>query len=346
MRISLCMIVKNEETVIGRCLDSVKGIFDEIIIVDTGSVDKTKEICKKYTEKIYDFIWNDDFSAARNFAFSKGNCDYLCWLDADDIIENEDAMKIIDMKQKLNQADTFMMKYVVSENNDGTSNFEFYRERIVKNCSKAVFHGFIHECIVPFGKIEYCDIKIKHRKLKIGDPERNLKIYLKHKAKGTPFDARSTYYFAKEYFYLKKYNECKRLLYEFLSMKNKYVADVKDSLITLYRCSYFSGNPSPEYLYSVLKEVGGDAETLTLLGEYYFDRKDYKRAETFLKFALCVDEDISVGFVFKPYYHLYPTIDLLKLYDETKDYDKFTKLLSAAKERYPEINVYSEKNIL
>lgn len=64
--VSLCMIVKNEEKVLGRCLDSAKEIADEIIIVDTGSTDRTKEIAAEYTEKIYDFEWNDDFSAARN----------------------------------------------------------------------------------------------------------------------------------------------------------------------------------------------------------------------------------------------------------------------------------------
>lgn len=59
--VSLCMIVKNEEKVLGRCLDSAKEIADEIIIVDTGSTDRTKEIAAEYTEKIYDFKWNDDF---------------------------------------------------------------------------------------------------------------------------------------------------------------------------------------------------------------------------------------------------------------------------------------------
>ena len=65
------MIVKNEEKLLARCLDSVAGLMDEIIIVDTGSSDKTKEIAARYTDKIYDFEWIDDFSAARNFAFSK-----------------------------------------------------------------------------------------------------------------------------------------------------------------------------------------------------------------------------------------------------------------------------------
>ena len=75
--ISLCMIVKNEERILARCLDSVKDLVDEIIIVDTGSADATKRIAAEYTDKIYDFTWIDDFSAARNFAFSKATGDYI-----------------------------------------------------------------------------------------------------------------------------------------------------------------------------------------------------------------------------------------------------------------------------
>ena len=69
--ISLCMIVKNEKDTLGRCLESVKDIVDEIVIVDTGSSDETKEIAGRFTSNIYDFEWIDDFSAARNYSFSK-----------------------------------------------------------------------------------------------------------------------------------------------------------------------------------------------------------------------------------------------------------------------------------
>ena len=89
VKISLCMIVKNEEDVIARCLDSVSRCVDEIIIADTGSSDRTKEICRDFTDKIFDFEWTDDFSAARNFSFSKATGDYLMWLDADDVVSSE-----------------------------------------------------------------------------------------------------------------------------------------------------------------------------------------------------------------------------------------------------------------
>ena len=68
--ISMCMIAKNEESVLKRCLDSYSGLFDEIIIVDTGSTDNTKNIAAGYTDKIYDFEWTGDFSEARNHAIT------------------------------------------------------------------------------------------------------------------------------------------------------------------------------------------------------------------------------------------------------------------------------------
>ena len=64
--ISLCMIVRDERETLARCLDSVKEAVDEIIIVDTGSKDETREIARRYTPHVYDFFWKDDFSAARN----------------------------------------------------------------------------------------------------------------------------------------------------------------------------------------------------------------------------------------------------------------------------------------
>ena len=99
--ISLCMIVKDEERVLKRCLDSLQGLMDEIIIVDTGSKDATREIAARYTDKIYDFPWIQDFSAARNFAFSKASCDYIYSADADEVIDEENRERFKALKEAL-----------------------------------------------------------------------------------------------------------------------------------------------------------------------------------------------------------------------------------------------------
>ena len=87
-RISVCMIVKNEEDILKRCLDSLKGIWDELIIVDTGSTDATKAVAAEYTDKIYDFKWTGNFSDARNFAFSKAGMEYIYSADADEVLDD------------------------------------------------------------------------------------------------------------------------------------------------------------------------------------------------------------------------------------------------------------------
>ena len=141
--ISLCMIVKNEEKVIERCLRSVKNLVDEIIIVDTGSTDKTKEIVHKYTNNVYDFKWCDDFSKARNFSFSKATKEYILWLDADDVILKKDREMFISLKKTLDKnIDIVMMKYNTAYDKNGNPTFSYNRERLVKNNNK-------YKCVSP-----------------------------------------------------------------------------------------------------------------------------------------------------------------------------------------------------
>lgn len=84
--ISICIIGKDEEAVLDKCLKALVPYGYEIIFVDTGSSDRTKQIAKTYTNFVYDFDWADDFSAARNFAISKANFDYVLNVDCDEIV--------------------------------------------------------------------------------------------------------------------------------------------------------------------------------------------------------------------------------------------------------------------
>jgi glycosyltransferase involved in cell wall biosynthesis len=99
--ISLCLIVKNEEQTLEHCLSSVQDIPDEIIIVDTGSTDRTREISAKWTPHVVDFEWIDDFAAARNASFAYATQEYILWLDADDILAPEDRTKLLQLKSSL-----------------------------------------------------------------------------------------------------------------------------------------------------------------------------------------------------------------------------------------------------
>ena len=99
--LSLCMIVKNEEKVLPRILKPMKEIVDKILICDTGSTDRTKEIIREFTAEVYDFPWKNDFSAARNFISEKVSTDYWMWLDADDMITQENLYRLKQLKETL-----------------------------------------------------------------------------------------------------------------------------------------------------------------------------------------------------------------------------------------------------
>lgn len=94
--LSLCMIVRDEEDFIGSAISSVRLIVDDIVVVDTGSTDRTVEIAKEFNARIFDFRWSDDFSEAKNFSISKASGDWILVLDADEIIADRDIQTLHD----------------------------------------------------------------------------------------------------------------------------------------------------------------------------------------------------------------------------------------------------------
>ena len=148
MTISLCMIVKMKEAVLARCLDSVRGAVDEIVIVDTGSTDRTKEIARGYTDKVFDFEWVDDFSAARNYAYAQATMDYQMWLDADDVLPPAEREKLLRLKQTLpDDTDIVTMKYHTHFDGNGSPVFTSTRERLTKRSRGYQWQDPVHECI-------------------------------------------------------------------------------------------------------------------------------------------------------------------------------------------------------
>lgn len=158
--ISLCMVVQNEEAVLERCLQSASPLVEEIILVDTGSTDHTKEIAARFTEKIYDFTWQEDISAARNFAFSKGTCDYLFWLDAADVISRENQTLFLQRKSSF----TADMIFLLSQDAQHTSSIPCYQERLVRRTAGFCWEGAVHAILSPHGTIQREEIVIWHQK--------------------------------------------------------------------------------------------------------------------------------------------------------------------------------------
>lgn len=197
--LSLCMIVKNEEKHLAQCLESVRGAVDEIVILDTGSTDGTKEIALRYTNRVYDYGWDDDFSKARNASFSLAEKPYILWLDADDVIDPPEREKLIALKEKLDGVDAVMMPYHYAFSPDGAPSLVFDRERIVRRGAGFSFSGAVHEAMAVGGNVIRAEIAVRHAG-KHGESScrRNLRIYEMQIARGRPMTARDRYYYARE----------------------------------------------------------------------------------------------------------------------------------------------------
>ncbi len=330
--ISLCMIVKNEEESIFRCLNSCKELFDEIVIVDTGSTDKTKKIAKKFTSKIYDFVWQDDFSLARNFSFQKATSDYIMWLDADDIIPKKSLKQLLELKKNLN-SDVYMLKYNVAFMGKKPT-FSFFRERIIKNCKLAVWNGAVHECITPFGQIERKNIEINHKKLKnIKNNDRNLNIYKKI-LKNRKLTPREQYYYARELFDHGLLDDCIKEINNFINNGNGWIENIIDSIYLMSECYKLKNDIKNQYncLVSTFFYDSPRANVCCKIGDIHLEKKEYLTAINWYKIATnCPDVVFKGGFVEPMFYNYYPLLQMCYCYYSINDLKNAEKCNKNAK---------------
>jgi glycosyltransferase involved in cell wall biosynthesis len=180
--LSVCIIVKNNEEIISKCLQSVKELADEIVVVDTGSTDKTKEIAEKFG-RVYDFEWKDDFSAAKNYAISKASNEWILEIDADEIISECDHSKIKEITEKGKHVGYYLVQRNYTNERGGfgwtSCTDDSYEEskvasgfvprkmaRLFKNDSRIRNEGKIHDSVVKsiekIGNLGHTEIPIHH----------------------------------------------------------------------------------------------------------------------------------------------------------------------------------------
>ena len=272
--ISLCMIVKDEEAVLARCLDSVRGVAEQTVIVDTGSADRTREIAAAYGE-VFCFPWCDDFSAARNFSFVQATQEYILWLDADDVVEPADRERLLALKAQLDgTADVVMLPYHTAFDEQGAPCFTYYRERLIRRGAGLRWQGAVHECIPPQGWIVYGDAAVTHRKAKPSDSRRNLRIYEGMLARGQQLDARGCFYYARELQTDGQYARAAQAFEEFLTRADGWVENRIQACRDLAACL------------TALGQRAAAKETLTRSFAY-----DRPRAETCCALAALELED-------------------------------------------------------
>ncbi len=337
--ISLCMIVKNEQDVIARCLESVKNIVDEIIIVDTGSSDRTVEIASHYTQNIYHFDWIDDFSAARNFSFSKATKEYILWLDADDVIQSEHQKEFITLKQTLpHTIDVVMLPYHVAFDENNQAIHSYYRERLLKRESNFKWLGAVHEAIPPNGNVVFEKAAVSHKKMHPSDPNRNIRIFEKLLSEGQKLEPRQQFYYARELYYHNQYHEAISLFKQFLKEQKGWKENNISACIDLANC-YKQINQQQKALLSLYQSFSYDiprGEVCCEIGNIFLSHQQYQMAIFWFQTASEQKPDISSGGFFSTdCYDYIPYLQLCVCYDKLEDYKTAAMYNQKAKQCKP-----------
>lgn len=272
MDLTLCIIVKNEGKNLYNCLSSFSGLYQKLVVVDTGSTDHTKDIAKDFGGKIFDFNWEDNFSKARNYALSKVNTPLVMMVDADDFIGQSDVVKLKkEIKKMTNNVYGIFLPYIYSAVKGKNGNLS-YIPRIWRTDNGYKYELPVHEYLnIPkkdIGKFKRISIPIIHNK-NTSDfhkgYKRNIRILMK------------------EY---KKNPDQRRIIY-YLGHDNQQVRNYEQA-ISWYK------------KYQILKDIHKDEEHKTYvgIGICYLKLKNIEEAKKAFRKAILINPMFVEPYVF------------------------------------------------
>ncbi|MFM9330663.1 glycosyltransferase [Paenibacillus mesotrionivorans] len=359
--ISLCMIVKDEEQCLTRCLDSVKDIVDEIIIVDTGSTDKTVKIAESYTEHVYHFKWVNDFAAARNASIERASSTWILVLDADEYLEPEDGLKFRAFLQSLPPTSHTIYSLPIISLLGATHNAsvnEIPVDRAFPNHMGIHYHRPIHEQLVSSERIALKSVATPYRILHSGyteetltaknKHERNLSIFRQLKDKQGQYNAYDHLMIGNQYLMMKEYDHASSHLEKALERKHELgrgSSHILFSLLQLYLNTQryvdaliFMDKYMPDY------ESYPDIQAIR--GVLYYHLGFYREAkETFLHSLYMGEEAAHAG---KPHYIIMPLSGvklslhyLSSLFEKEKDFGQAISYLTKLYHSFPEATFLS-----
>lgn len=321
--LSLCMIVKDEEKTLSRCLNSVTSLVDEIIIVDTGSSDNTKEIAKKFTDRIYEYTWKDDFASARNFSFSKATQDFIMWLDADDIIKQNELIKMIELKKKLTtKTRAIKTKYVLSEKTDECAEIYILRERIVNRRRGYKWRNKIHEYLAIKDEVIFWDVSINHKKEKQKTVRNKniLKTIIYGKEK---YENIYNFYYAQELYVGSDYEEAKRYYEMYMDKMENTKEDISQSVIGKYNCllKLDKREEAIKYLYKIGKSEKVTPQIACYIAVFKAKEKKYKESIEWYTSATKIKNEKDTYYTCSDFCDVIPYLGLVNSYIRLKDYN-------------------------
>lgn len=281
--ISLCMIVKDEADILHRCLTSVADLMDEIIIVDTGSTDNTKEIAAEFTDQIYDFVWQEDFSAARNFAFSKASMEYIYSADADEVIDPENHLRFFLLKQAMMpEIEIVQMHYITPPAFNTTANYQKeYRPKLYKRLREFVWIDAVHETVRLDPVVYDSDIEIQHLPKNLHS-SRDFRLFRRIFQREGQLSAKLHSMYVKELFVsgdASDFNDAAEVFHSVLKQKTASIDMQKEAICALCHIHRLAGHT--DQFFSLAFQLMPDAicsELCYEIGIYFSDRREDEEA--------------------------------------------------------------------
>lgn len=356
MKISACVIAKNEENNIAACLASLQLIADEIIMVDTGSTDRTIEIAKQFHAEVYSYLWQDDFSAAKNFALDKAKGDWIIFLDADEYFTPETIGNVRDVIAKhASECDGYLVKMINIDVDDEENKplDSFFATRIFKNVKELRFWGKVHEELrfsngrrKALYQVDETEIVLYHtgysQKRKRLKCQRNLKLLLEE-LKENPQNVNLYRYLADVYYGLEDYENAVKYAKFDIETGKKELSYASRSYRIISQALLQMHAPLSEQELYICKAIEAFPELPDFYVEYAllkYNSQDYDAAYTLLTKAVDLHEkyhEIETSLFLKKLPITYLMFGLLyqRKNDFSKAIDYYQKTLTLDK-YYPE----------
>ena len=331
--ISLCMIVKNEETTLESCLSSVTGVIDEIIIVDTGSTDRTKEIALRYTDKVFDYTWNNSFADARNFSISKASNDFVLIMDSDEIVVESNLNEI---KKLIKQNPKKIGRIIINNEYIRAGEGYKYQERVNRLFSKKYFkyEGNIHEQVIARDGLDdetynipltlvhsgyEGDLETRQKKTK-----RNIEL-LNIALKDKPSDPYILYQLGKSYYMEEDYVSACSYFEQALSHEFDIGLEYVHDMVESYGYALLNSNQYENAmgLLGVYDEFATSADFVFLIGLIYMNNAKFTEAiGEFIKATRMQFSKMDGVSSYRAYYNIGVIYECLGQVDKAKEYYK------------------------
>ena len=308
--LSLCMIVKNEEHFLPKCLDSVKGYVDEIIIVDTGSTDTTVKIAEKYNAKIYHHPWENSFSKARNYSLKYATGDWILILDADEEIDKEDAHRLKEVikdpvgSETSPKADLILIP-VYCKFNNGKNDSIANSERLFRNHLGICYEGIVHNALKHSAPTRTENIKLHHHGYNQDNEQMERKFartseLLKKQINDDTENPVPHHYLAVSYLDRDMNDECIKEALEAIRLFELQNSDSQLRLLSYYSASvaFYRKNElsnAEKYAIKLLSIYSEYLDAHCLLSSIYFLKKEYTKCiestKTFLDLLKTIESN-------------------------------------------------------